>query len=140
MMAPTANIPMAIASLVEADSFIAQLQKARREPLEHDRNNLHRSRCPPVFLTRPHPKTLQANPALEFDFELEIGKIALEICKIQRAPFADRVPGDLRRECRGQHHLAGELDVQCRADVQSIADEGLHAKSVKSPVILQLTA
>src|ERR1019366_4143479 len=85
-------------------------------------------------------RKLCTKPALKFNFELEVGEIALEICKIQRAPLADRVPGNLRRECRGQHHLAGELDVQCRADVQSIADEGLHAKSVKSPVILQLTA
>ena len=77
---------------------------------------------------------------LKFDFELEVVEVALEIRQVQRAALANRMPGDLRRKRGRQHDLAGELDVQGRADIQRVSKEGLHGESVESAVVLDFPA
>ncbi len=70
---PIAGSPMAIASFVETGNFITQLLNARRKPLEflYLRELIALSHSA-IFLRF----------ALEFDFELEVGEIALEIREV----------------------------------------------------------
>ena len=77
----TASALASIACFVEASRFISQLLEARHEPREHGCMNVGRSRGRLVALGKFWSTTFKQH-ALEFDFELEAGNVALEIREI----------------------------------------------------------
>src|SRR5450631_4403824 len=89
------------------------------------------------------PSSYHANAArgpLEFDLELQIGAVFLEVCKVQRTRIIDRVAGDLCHKRRSQEHLPAEVDLHRWPYKKRVAVKGLKRQAVIGPVIFRRDA
>src|ERR1700690_1137144 len=89
------------------------------------------------------PSSYHANAArgpLEFELELQIGTIFLEVCKVQRPRIVNGVAGDLCHKSRSQEHLPAEIDLHRWPYKKRVAVEGLKRQAVIGPVIFRRDA